>query len=102
MKPPKVYTEADVPLPWSGPGFNQNYKRSCKRGGETDQPCCICGRRIVATDPVMLLIGHGNTRFVRPDDQQPADAGGYPIGPCCLRKYPALRALGYVPAKETT
>lgn len=94
----RVYTIADVPLPWSGKRYHENEERV----RSPHHPCCICGTEVTVADAVWLAIGDGNSRFIHPSEPQPGDVGAYPIGRSCIRKYPALRALGYVPAKETT
>ena len=79
-------------LPWSGARFHENEERI----RHPDWPCCICGKAVTNEEAVWLMSGDGNARFIHPDEVEPGDAGAYPIGPSCLRKYPALKALGFV------
>ena len=93
----RVYTIADVPLPWSGKRYHENEDRVRL----PHYPCCICGKEVTNADAVWLPIGDGNSRFIHPSEPQPGDVGGYPIGRSCLKKYPALRALGYIASRLT-
>ena len=75
--------------PFSGPRYRQNADRV--KGDQS--PCCVCGTA-AGQSQWYLRVGWDD-RFYGPLDmiEPRLNAGMFPVGTSCLRRYPELKAL---------
>lgn len=76
---------------------NADFHRQVTRTGayrDGYSPCLICGRAVKDCGAAVLRVVDGGGTIADngdPDIDPSADLGCYPIGPCCLKRYPEFR-----------